>query len=133
VNGHYEQRIWEPTPGAYPPLARLQRGFKYQAFVPDCIAERDWSIPAHVAEDIVRAETAINSLNALPHMASIEAMSRLLRRAEKGQPAWEWIGPKGVQTQQDFEVLVAQAREEGTRNDDMTLIRVSRRPDQVGG
>jgi len=82
VNGHYEQRIWEPTPGAYPPLARLQRGFKYQAFVPDCIAERDWSIPAHVAEDIVRAETAINSLNALPHMASIEAMSRLLRRAE---------------------------------------------------
>lgn len=82
MNGHYERRIWEPSPGAYPPLARRQRGFAYQAFVPDRIAERDWSIPAHVAEDIVRAETAVNSLNTLPQIGGIEAMSRLLLRAE---------------------------------------------------
>jgi len=50
----------------------------------------------------------------------------LLRRAEKGEPAWEWISA-GVQTPQDFELLVAQAREEGTRNDDMTLVRLARR------
>jgi hypothetical protein len=34
VDGHYERRIWEPSPGVYPPLARLQRGFAYHAFVP---------------------------------------------------------------------------------------------------
>jgi serine/threonine protein phosphatase PrpC len=51
----------------------------------------------------------------------------LLRRAENGVPAWEWIGPSGVQTQDDFEALVDRAREEGTRNDDMTLVRLVRR------
>lgn len=50
----------------------------------------------------------------------------LLRRAERGQPAWEWAGV-GVQGAADFEALVAQAREDGTRNDDMTLVRVTRR------
>jgi hypothetical protein len=50
----------------------------------------------------------------------------LLRRAEKGEPAWEWVA-LGIQTPQDFELLVAQAREEGTRNDDMTLVRLARR------
>jgi Fic family protein len=82
VNGHYERRTWEASPGIYPPLARLQRGFAYQAFVPDRIAERSWTIPDHVAEDIVRAEKAVGSLDALPQMAGIEAMSRLLLRAE---------------------------------------------------
>jgi hypothetical protein len=50
----------------------------------------------------------------------------LLRRAEKGEPAWEAIGV-GIRTQADFEGLVARAREEGTRNDDMTLVRLTRR------
>lgn len=82
MSGHFERRTWEPSPAAYPPVARLRRGFAYQAFVPDPIAGRDWAIPAHVAEDIVRAETAIRSLDALPHIAGIEALSRLLLRAE---------------------------------------------------
>ena len=51
----------------------------------------------------------------------------LLRRAEKGEPAWEAIGPDGMRTKEDFEALVAQARDEGTRNDDMTLVRLMRR------
>jgi hypothetical protein len=51
----------------------------------------------------------------------------LLRRSEKGDPAWEAIGPDGIRTQEDFEALVAQAREDGTRNDDMTLVRLTRR------
>jgi hypothetical protein len=51
----------------------------------------------------------------------------LLRRAEKGEPAWDAISPLGMQTQEDFETLVTQAREEGTRNDDMTLVRLTRR------
>lgn len=82
MNGHFERRIWEPSPGIYPPLARLQRGFKYDAFIPDEIAGREWSIPSHVAEDIVRAERAIAALTGSPPIASIEAMSRLLLRAE---------------------------------------------------
>jgi len=49
----------------------------------------------------------------------------LLRCAEKGAPAWERIGG-GVRTQADFDELVAQAREDGTRNDDMTLVRLTR-------
>jgi len=51
----------------------------------------------------------------------------LLRRAEKGEPAWEAIGPDGMRTKEDFEALVAQARDDGTRNDDMTLVRLMRR------
>jgi Fic family protein len=82
VNGHYERRIWEPSPGAYPPLARLRRGFAYEAFVPNPIAERSWSIPASVAENIVRAETAVRALNMAPSVAGVEALSRLLLRAE---------------------------------------------------
>ncbi len=82
MNGHYEERIWEGSLTAYPPLARLRRGFKYRAFVPATIAERSWSIPDHVTEDIVSAETAIRRLDAAPHVAGIEALSRLLLRAE---------------------------------------------------
>jgi hypothetical protein len=33
----------------------------------------------------------------------------------------------GIRTQAEFETLVAQAREDGTRNDDMTLVRLARR------
>jgi Fic family protein len=54
----------------------------YQAFVPARVAGHGWSIPAHVADDIVRAETAIRTLDALPHVSSVEALSRLLLRAE---------------------------------------------------
>jgi hypothetical protein len=49
----------------------------------------------------------------------------LLRRAERGEPAWG--AACALRTQEDFETLVAQAREDGTRNDDMTLVRLSRR------
>ena len=38
-----------------------------------------------------------------------------------------------IQTQEDFELLVAQARDDGTRNDDMTLVRLTRRAGQGRG
>jgi Protein phosphatase 2C len=57
----------------------------------------------------------------------------LLRRAEKGEPVWEAIVPDGIRTHEDFETLVALAREEGTRNDDMTLVRLTQRADWERG
>jgi len=66
-----------------------------------------------------------------PLFASDALAAWLLRRAEKGEPAWETISLR-IQTQEDFELLVAQAREDGTRNDDMTLVRLSRRPGRAG-
>lgn len=82
MNGHYERRIWEPSPAAYPPLARPRQGFAYRAFVPHTIADRQWSISSGVADDIVHAETAVRSLSALPTIAGMESLSRLLLRAE---------------------------------------------------
>ena len=60
-------------------------------------------------------------------LASDALAAWLLRCAERGSPAWEWIGV-GVQTQDDFDHLVAHARDDGTRNDDMTLVRLTRGP-----
>ena len=57
-------------------------------------------------------------------LASDALAAWLLRCAERGSPAWEWIGA-GVQTQDDFDHLVAHARDDGTRNDDMTLVRLT--------
>jgi hypothetical protein len=74
----------------------------------------------------VRVSEGILNGNDTLFFASDALAAWLLRRAEKGQPAWEWIG-FGVQTQADFETLVEQAREDGTRNDDMTLVRLARR------
>ena len=54
----------------------------------------------------------------------------LLRRAERGEPAWGEV--EGIRTQEEFEAVVARAREDGTRNDDMTLVRLRRTGHQGG-
>jgi hypothetical protein len=75
----------------------------------------------------VRVSEGVLGANDTLFFASDALAAWLLRRAEKGEPAWDAISPLGMQTQEDFETLVAQAREEGTRNDDMTLVRLTRR------
>jgi hypothetical protein len=75
----------------------------------------------------VRVSEGVLEENDALFFASDALAAWLLRRAEKGEPAWEAIGPTGIQTQEDFQGLVALAREEGTRNDDMTLVRLTRR------
>ncbi len=82
VTGHYERHIWEPDLAAYPPTRALRSGFAYQAFIPDRIAGQNWSLSSEVMDDVVRAEVAIQNLNAFPHLPGIEAMSRFLLRAE---------------------------------------------------
>ena len=75
----------------------------------------------------VRVSEGILAENDTLFFASDALAAWLLRCAERGEPAWERIAI-GVRTQADFEALVAQAREDGTRNDDMTLVRLAGRP-----
>jgi hypothetical protein len=70
----------------------------------------------------------------LPHHGTLlfasDALSAwLLAREERGEPAWEAASRLGVADAVDFEALVARAREEGARNDDMTLLRLTSLPD----
>lgn len=70
----------------------------------------------------------------LPHdgtllFASDSLSAWLLGREEQGEPAWEAASPLGICGAADFEALVAGAREEGARNDDMTLVRLTSLPD----
>jgi len=75
----------------------------------------------------VRVTEGVLQQDDILFFASDALAAWLLRRAEKGEPAWAAIGPEGIRTKGDFEALVAQARDEGTRNDDMTLVRLVRR------
>jgi len=62
-------------------------------------------------------------------LASDALSAWLLRREESGHPAWEATSPLGLADQGEFEGLVAEARQDGARNDDMTLVRIAPRPD----
>jgi Fic family protein len=61
----------------------LRRSCRYDAYVPDSLARRELALPADVAADVSDAENAIQRLNASgPALASLEALARLLLRAE---------------------------------------------------
>jgi hypothetical protein len=81
----------------------------------------------------VRVSEGVLQENDALFFASDALAAWLLRRAERGEPAWEAIGPEGIRTEKDFEALVAQARDDGTRNDDMTLLRLTRRANSERG
>jgi hypothetical protein len=102
------------------PLSRSEE-FGSSPFLVGSVKKPDDSPLPHV-----QVSEGVLSGNDILFFASDALSAWLLRRAEKGEPAWEWISA-GIQTPQDFELLVAQAREEGTRNDDMTLVRLTRR------
>ena len=76
----------------------------------------------------VRVSEGVLEPNDVLYFASDALSAWLLRRAEKGEPAWESL--EALRTQGDFETLVTQAREDGTRNDDMTLLRLRRAGDE---
>jgi hypothetical protein len=73
----------------------------------------------------IRVSEGVLEDNDILFFASDALSAWLLRRAERGEPAWTAL--EALRTQADFETLVAQAREDGTRNDDMTLVRLSGR------
>lgn len=104
------------------PLERAEE-FGSSPFLLGSLARRDDDPSAHVrvAEGVVPGD-------GLLLLASDALSAWLLRREEQGRPAWEAVSPLGIQDAADFEALVADAREDGCRNDDMTLVRVVPRP-----
>jgi Fic family protein len=76
------KRQWRADLGAFGGR-KARRGFFYEAFLPDRIAELNLSIPIDVAEAAVVAETAVRDLGAHPPGdVSWDALGRQLLRTE---------------------------------------------------
>ena len=100
------------------PLTRSEE-FGSSPFLVGSVTKNDDDPTPHV-----RVIEGVLEANDVLLFASDALSAWLLRRAEKGEPAWEAI--EAMRTQEDFEAVVARAREDGTRNDDMTLVRLRR-------
>ena len=62
---------------------RARRPCQYDAYLPDRLADWAISLPADVAADVSDAERAVAEMNSLgPQLANLEAVARLLLRAE---------------------------------------------------
>jgi Fic family protein len=77
VSALWELSVLEGTPRA------LRRPCRYEAYVPDQLSDVEVSLIEDVAGDVSDAERAIQRLNSgEPRLASLEAVARLLLRAE---------------------------------------------------
>jgi Fic family protein len=78
----YEARSWPADPSA--PGGRAERrAFRYQAFVPDPVADLELALPSNVAAAVSTAERAVDALNRdPPRLASLEVLAHRLVRAE---------------------------------------------------
>lgn len=80
--GHHEERIWEPDPGAYGGRKRRQGG-RYEVFIPDPIAEREFPLNNTAVSAVTAATKALAHLNASPpRLASLNALASNLLRSE---------------------------------------------------
>jgi Fic family protein len=78
--GHREARFWPADPAA-PPGGR--RGGRYEVFVPDPIAEREFPFDGEVVGALADATRALGHLNdTRPRLASLAALARNLLRSE---------------------------------------------------
>ena len=78
--GHHEKRHWPADPTA-PTGGR--RGGAYRVFVPDPIAEREFTLDGEAVAVVVDATKALGHLNdTRPQLASLEALARNLLRSE---------------------------------------------------
>jgi len=80
--GQHEDRIWEPTPGAYG--GRRQRaGGRYRVFVPTPIAERRFPLDDDAVAAVSEAAKALAHLDASqPRVASLSALAGNLLHSE---------------------------------------------------
>lgn len=75
--------IWVGRHGAFGLPRAARRTCRYDAYVPDLLAAVDVTLSADIAADVSDAERAIQHLNERePAVASLEALARLLLRAE---------------------------------------------------
>jgi len=80
--GYKVSTVWQGSSGYGFPRA-MRRPCGYETYVPDRLAELELALPAEVVADASDAERAIHELNAQsPGLASLEAVARLLLRAE---------------------------------------------------
>lgn len=80
MRGRHVDLIWPSNPTLYAP-ARHRRACRYQAWIPDPIAEQTFSLDSRTAGIVSDAERAIASLNATVH-PGLAPLSRLLLRTE---------------------------------------------------
>lgn len=77
----YESRLWEPDPGL-DEHHRASRQFRYEAYVPDRLAELELALPLELASEMERTAGAIAQLQEGSPSTGLEALSRQLLRAE---------------------------------------------------
>ena len=101
------------------PLGRSEE-FGSSPFLIGSVARGGDQISAHIrlAEGILYGSDRL--------LLSSDALSAwLLRRAETGAPVWDAVSGLGLDSNDEFEALVGAARDDGARNDDMTLLTVA--------
>jgi Fic family protein len=80
--GRIERRQWTPERD-YGVGRRHRRTQQIECFVPDPVADWDPSLTAGLAATLAEADAAVRDLNEeVPHLASLEALSRQLLRQE---------------------------------------------------
>jgi Fic family protein len=78
--GHHEARFWPADP-ASPPGGR--RAGRYEVFIPDFIAEREFALEGEAVGALADATRALGHLNdTRPRLASLAALARNLLRSE---------------------------------------------------
>lgn len=80
MRGRLIVKTWQSDSGLYAP-ARFKRAFKYEAFIPDFVADFDESIKAELTSLISRAESAQHQLNDL-RSGALAQFEKLLLRSE---------------------------------------------------
>lgn len=80
MRGRLVTRTWEHEPTLYAP-PKYRRACRYEALIPDPIADIDFTLNARIAAIVSEAENAIHELNAVARPA-LAPMARLLLRTE---------------------------------------------------
>jgi Fic family protein len=80
MRGRLEPRIWQSNPEIYAP-AKYKRACKYDAFIPDRVADIEFTMSATLTGLVSEAEGAIRALNAAGGNA-LGPLARLLLRTE---------------------------------------------------
>jgi Fic family protein len=80
MRGRLEQKIWQSDPEIYAP-AKHKRACRYDAFIPDRVADIEFTMSATLTGLVSEAEGAIRTLNA-PGGNALGPLARLLLRTE---------------------------------------------------